>query len=173
MPSVHINIILVGHELFTSADWGEVGDAIGRTQTIYATIGLTVYADWYVIALADARGREFIDNDGEAEALTDEWTVPNHALDVFFVRGYAGTTIGLSRVDGPCDKNAKGMDGSVVAIEGTTTTTGLVTAHEAGHYLGLNHVNDTTNLMNPVVFSTASGLTADQGNNMKDHCFVI
>ncbi|HEX6160606.1 MAG TPA: matrixin family metalloprotease, partial [Thermoanaerobaculia bacterium] len=97
----------------------------------------------------------------------------NHGLDVFFVRGYAGPTIGRSRVDGPCDKDAKGMDGSVVAIEGSSAATGLVAAHEAAHYLGLSHVNDVTNLMNPSLVFTAFNLTADQGNNMRDHCFVV
>ena len=173
MPSVHINVILVGSDLFTLADQIEVLDAIQRTRTIYATIGLTVHEAWFGISQAAAKGREFIDDDGEAEALTNEWTVANHALDVFFVRGYAGSTIGLSRVDGPCDKNAKGMDGSVVAIEGSPNTTGLVAAHEAAHYLGLGHVNNTTNLMNPSVLASASTLTAAQGSNMKDHCFVI
>jgi hypothetical protein len=44
-------------------------------------------------------------------------------------------------------------------------------AHEAGHYLGLSRVNDNTNLMNPSV-PNGGILTAGQGNNMKDHCFV-
>lgn len=63
------------------------------------------------------------------------------------------------------------MDGSVVAIEGSANTTGFVLAHEAGHYLGLSHVNDSTNLMNPSVPNGGS-LTSSQGSNMRDHCFV-
>ncbi len=172
MASVQINVLLVGWELFTAADRLEVSQAIQRTRAIYATVGLTVYEDWYGIPLAYARGREFIDDDGEAAALTDEWTVHNHALDVFFVLGYAGTTIGRSRVDGPCDKDAKGMDGSVVSIESFPEVSGLVAAHEAAHYLGLGHVDDTNNLMNPFVALTASNLTRDQRINMTDHCFV-
>ena len=76
---------------------------------------------------------DVIDNDGEAEALTDEWTVPNNAVDVFAVKLYVGSTAGLSPVPGPCDKDAKGMDGTVVELIGGTT--GLVLAHEVGHYL--------------------------------------
>ena len=173
MASITINVILVGHELFTAADRTEVSAAIQRTRAIYATVGINVSELWWQISVAQARGREFIDDDGEAEALTNEWTVPNHALDVFFVTGYAGPTIGRSRVDGPCDKDAKGMDGSVVAIEGSSTVTGLVAAHEAAHYLGLGHVNDVNNLMNPFVALTATNLNASQGNNMRDHCFVV
>lgn len=173
MPSIHINVILVGADQFTTEDRREVNEALQRTRAIYATVGLSVTESPFEISVAAARGREFIDDHAEAEALTDEWTVKNQGLDVFFVRGYAGTTIGRSRVDGPCDKDAKGMDGSVVAIEGTPVETGIVTAHEAAHYLGLSHVNDVTNLMNPSLALTAFNLNGAQGANMRDHCFVV
>ena len=173
MATINMNVIVVGSELFSSADWQEILDAIQRTRNIYATVGLGIGSvEFFGIPLGSARGRENIDDDGEAAALTDEWTVPNHALDVFYVRTYAGSAVGLSPVEGPCDKNAKGMDGSVVAIEGSPVITGEATAHEMAHYLGLSHVDDVTNLMNP---SGPNGerLTPDQGANMRDHCFVF
>ena len=171
-PSVNINVILVGSDQFSATERSEVIAAINRTREIYGTVGLYVDSvQWYGIPIADSNGRENIDSNGEAEALTDEWTVPNNALDVFFVKTYAGSTIGLSRVDGPCDKDSEGMTGSVVAIEGSNAITALVTAHEACHYLGPNHVNDSTNLMNPSV-PNGGNLTSAQGNDMKDHCFV-
>ena len=174
MSQININVIAVGVELFTTADWTEVSDAIQRTRNIYATVGLGINeVKFFGISVANAKGRENIDSDSEAEALTDEWTVSNHALDLFFVRTYAGTAVGLSRVDGPCDKNAKGMDGSVVAIEGSSDTTGLATAHELAHYLGLSHDSAPGNLMLPSTTGNLGMLRADQGNNMKDHCFVF
>jgi hypothetical protein len=173
MATININVILVGSELFTTADRQEVNDAITRTRTLFAAIGLSVgqVLNW-IIPVGSARGRQDIDSDSEAETLTDEWTVNNNGLDLFFVRTYAGTTVGLSRVDGPCDKNAKGMDGSVVAVESSPNTTGFATAHELAHYLGLSHVNNSANLMNPTV-PNGGALTTSQGNNMKDHCFVF
>jgi hypothetical protein len=174
MSSVNINVILVGSELFSTSDQTEVSDAIQRTRNIFATVGLGINeVKFFAIPLALARGRQFIDSDSEAEALTDEWTVDNHALDLFFVLTYAGTAVGLSRVDGPCDKNAKGMDGSVVAIEGSSGTTGLATAHELAHYLGLSHDSAPGNLMLPSPTGNLGMLRPDQGNNMRDHCFVF
>src|SRR5688572_13937761 len=123
----------------------------------------------YFITDADANNHENIGSDGEAEDLTNEWTVDNRALDIFFVLTYSGDAIGLSRVDGPCDKDAKGMDGSVVAIE--TALTGAVLAHEAGHYLGLDHSDDDNNLMFRSV-PNGGNLTNNQGADMRDHCFV-
>jgi len=171
MPSINLNIIRVGSENFTAADGTTINNAISTMKTIYATVGFTipVIEDW-VIGLAQANGHDVIDNDDEAESLTDEWTVPNRSVDVFFVKLYVGATAGLSPVRGPCDKDAKGMDGSVVEMNGGVT--GQILAHEVGHYLGLSHVNgDSTNLMSPTV-PNGGILTASQGNIMVQHCFV-
>lgn len=169
---VHINVIRVGLESFTNADEQEIDQAVDFTRNNWAQINLGIgKVERYFISNADANGHANINNDDEAEDLTNEWTVPNHALDVFFVLTYSGSTIGLSRVDGPCDKDAKGMDGSVVAIEGSANTTGFVLSHEMGHYLGLSHVNDGTNLMNPTV-PNGGNITSSQGSDMRDHCFV-
>ena len=169
---VHMNFIRVGSDQFTNNDLAEMDSALQFTRDTYAQVNLGVgRIEHYVISTGEADGADNINNDDEAEDLTNRWTVPNSALDIFWVLTYAGTTIGLSRVDGPCDKNAKGMDGSVVAIEGSANTTGFVLAHEAGHYLGLNHSSSSSNLMFGTV-PNGGNLTSGQGSNMRDHCFV-
>jgi hypothetical protein len=169
---VHMNLIRVGIESFTAADEAEIDGAVQFTRDTYATVNLGVgrVTRWF-ITTDDANGRDNIGSDGEAEDLTNEWTVDNHALDVFFVLTYSGTTIGLSRVDGPCDKDAKGMDGSVVAIEGSANTTGFVLAHEVGHYLGLDHSSNSNRLMFGTV-PNGGVLTSGEGSDMRDHCFA-
>jgi hypothetical protein len=168
---VNMNLIRVGVEFFTAADEREIDAAVQFTRDTYATVDLGVgRVRRYFILAADANNHENIGSDGEAEDLTNEWTVDNHALDIFFVLTYAGDTVGLSAQDGPCDKDAKGMDGSVVAIE--TGSTGTALAHEAGHYLGLGHRDDDdANLMFPAL-PNGGDLTSGQGADMRDHCFV-
>jgi hypothetical protein len=170
---IHLNLIRVGSESFTNAEEREIDAAVQATREFYDQVNLGIgRVEHFFITTADANGRDNIDNDAEAVALTDAFTVPNDAFDVFFVLTYAGATIGLSAVDGPCNKNAAGMDGSVVAIEGDTNTTGFVLGHEVGHYLGLDHVtDDSTNLMFGTV-PNGGNLTSSQGDNMRDHCFV-
>jgi hypothetical protein len=171
MPNLSINVIRVGSDRFTAANDSTIVTAVDTTRTIYATVNLTLLrVQWYNITTAQARGREIIDSDGEAEALTDEWTVSNNAIDVFFVRSYLGWVAGLSPTLGPCDKNAKGMDGVVVELIGSNT--GQALAHELCHYLGLWHHDwDPSNLMYTTV-PNGGLLTGGQGWIMGAHCFV-
>jgi hypothetical protein len=169
---VHMNFIRVGSDQFTEKDLQEIDQALNAARAIYAQVNLGIgRIKHFFITTAEADGAENIDNDNEAEELTNDWTVDNDALDIFFVLSYAGTTIGLSREDGPCDKDAKGMDGSVVAIEGESSVTGLVLAHEAGHYLGLSHSSNSNNLMF-VAVPNGGQLASSQGKDMRDHCFA-
>ncbi len=169
---VHMNFIRVGSDQFLASDLSEMDAGLQFTRDNYAQVNLGVgRIEHYVISTAQADTAENINNDDEAEELTNDWTVPNSALDIFWVLTYSGSTIGLSRVDGPCDKDAKGMDGSVVAIEGDVNTTGFVLAHEAGHYLGLSHSGSSTNLMFGTV-PNGGNLSGSQGSDMRDHCFT-
>jgi hypothetical protein len=168
----HLNLIRVGSDQFTAGDRAEIDAALQSTRDTYAQVNLGIgRIEHYAISTGEADGAENIDNDDEAEDLTNDWTVPNDALDIFFVLTYAGTRAGLSRVEGPCDKDAKGMDGSVVAIESTVGNTGQILAHEAAHYLGLEHVDNSNNLMFDSV-PNGGDLTSGQGVDMRDHCFV-
>jgi len=170
MPAISINLIRVGSDQFTSTDLTTINSAVTVMRNTYATVGISLRrVENWIITTAQAKGRDVIDSNSEAEALTDEWTVPNNNVDVFLVKLYVGAVAGLSPVSGPCNKDAKGMDGSVVELVGSTT--GQVLAHEVGHYLGLPHVTDSTNVMFPSV-PNGGLLTTSQGNTMKTHCFI-
>jgi hypothetical protein len=87
-----------------------------------------------------------------------------------------GTLLGRSAVDGPCDKDAKGMNGATCGLWGSEQTARTF-AHELGHYLGLEHRNSQPdNLMcqSGQANSTRNSvlLTSGQGNAMDDHCSV-
>lgn len=169
---VHVNAIQVGSDQFTFNDAVEIDRAIAKTRDLYAAAGRSMGVgriQHFVISTAAAGGRDVINSDGEAESLTDEWTVPNDALDLFLVRQYVGSTAGLSRVDGPCDKNAKGMDGSVVEMNAGGGVSDFATAHELGHYLGLSHRTNSTALMNPTI-PNGGVITTSEADDMRDHC---
>ncbi|MCC5611979.1 M12 family metallo-peptidase [Nostoc sp. CHAB 5834] len=176
----HINIILVGSDLFTNADLDEVDAAVHKCRAIYkqqANLGVGRVLP-FAITVAKANGRHIIDNDDEAAQLTDEWTVHNNALDVFIVRDYVGGTVGRSDIDGSCnkDKTTK-MSGSVVEISNGMQQTARSFAHEIGHYLGLEHEQDKpdnlmcqSKLASSIV--TSVKLFSAQDDEIRDHCFI-
>jgi hypothetical protein len=194
---INLNIIRVGSDNFLPADREAIGNAIQITRNIYATVNLGIgRLDYYDITVANSSGRDVINNDAEASSLTDEWTLPNASLDVFFVlnswpSGTAGNiTLGISATMGPCAKDSSGvMTGSVISIRGTDP---LTLAHELGHYLGLPHVCQLapgatcpgpsgtcqpvhiTSLMHPcaIAGTVQENLSNSEGETMNAHCFV-
>jgi Metallo-peptidase family M12B Reprolysin-like len=171
MPSFGINVIRVGYEQFSSGDDALVLGAVELASDLFSRAGLFLEPiEHYGISVADSRGREIIDDNGEAEALTAEWTVPNRSIDVFFVRSFVGNRTGYSAIGGPCDKNSKGITGAVVEVQ-PRPGSGFTLAHELGHYLGLNHVAQTHNLMYDSGYMNGS-IDPFQVWIMSRHCFV-
>ena len=180
-------VILVGHENDFSGEFdrAEVTKAqyaiqVARDLLAPASLGIRKIV-WQRIPVADAGGYIDLTDRAEAEDLTDDWSGPNGGIDVFFVQtlGDAG---GWSNVEGPCDKNSKdGLTGAVLVISGSHRFTGILLAHEVGHYLGLSHTNSATNLMG--VDSNGDGiaelsnnstvLTSSQRTKIRSHCSVL
>jgi hypothetical protein len=167
---IDVNLIAVSGDTWTSAEWTMLLTGLTGAAQIYRNVGIRLRsAGTFEIPAASAGGYPTIDDDSEAEDLTDDWTVPNSACDVFCVPSYVGSVAGLSPVDGPCDKDAKGMNGSVVE---RTWPLNVIIAHEVGHYLGLDHVTAPNNFMNATVGGGSTIITSGQGNTMKKHCFI-
>ena len=58
--------------------------------------------------------------------------------------------------------NLPGGDIFGAVLEEPVGTYTNIIAHELGHYLNLDHVNDTSDLMNPIVYISSNHLTASQ-----------
>jgi hypothetical protein len=192
---INLNIIRTGIDNFVLADEQEIDNAIQVTRAIFATVNLGIgRVEHWDISVADANGRDVPTSDADARSLTDEWTVPNASFDVYFVlNGWPGstaglTTIGLSAVNGPCDKNSSSaMTGCVVVLSTAAATTGQCLAHELSHYHGLSHVcilgstggcsggscqpQHQPSLMHPCI-PNGGNLSSGEGQTMNNHCFV-
>lgn len=184
--SVNVSIINVGHEndfsgVVTRAQMRRIQFAIQVMRNIYAQQNLGVRKIyWSHIRMSQVGGYANIANVSEANDLTDDWSASNDGVDVFFVQtiGDAG---GWSNRNGPCDKSSKdGMTGSVVTLASSDAGTGIILAHEVGHYLKLAHGTTITNVMGTDtdgdgIGSTtlaSRGLTATQANLMRTHCSI-
>jgi hypothetical protein len=114
----------------------------------------------------------------EAVDLTDDFSGPNDGIDVFYVQSILNAG-GWSTTPGPCDKDEKDeMTGAVIEL--SSGILGILTAHEVGHYLGLQHATTITNVMGVdsngdgigELNSTSTNLTSSQGMTMRGHCAV-
>ena len=192
---IHLNIIRIGDDGFSSTDEENIDAAILITRRIYATRSLGIgRVEHYGVSMASANGKDVLDSEAEAKDLTNDWRIANNAIDVYFVVdiNYGGSVVGQSPIKGPCNKNTAGWGGMVGGETGRPASAlGRTLAHELGHYLGLkhNHGDDpncpgTTagcnNLMAQTRCATGCGggvcdavsLTSTQGDKIHTHCFV-
>ncbi len=179
-------IILVSHEndfsgVVTRAQVTKAQYAIQVARDIYAQRALGIRTiRWQRIPVADAGGYANIADRGEAEDLTDDWSSSGGGIDVFLVQSI-GDSGGWSNVDGPCSKESNSdLSGVVLELSSGRRFTGVLLAHEVGHYLGLDHANSITNLMGVdsdddgvgELSSNSTQLTNSQGTKMRSHCSV-
>lgn len=180
----NLSVIMVAHEEDFSGEFSEaevirIQAAIDRMRELYSQVGLgirKIYWQWIPTALAN--GYSVVDA-SEATQLTEDWSGDNDGIDMFIV-----TTItdagGWSTKNGSCNKGGSGRTGAVVEVKTDPLYWGILMAHEVGHYLGLGHANDITNVMGDDSDGNGIGsinngsieLTQTQGNTMKSHCSI-
>ena len=61
-----------------------------------------------------------------------------------------------------------GIYGAIMEASIVTYGSGIIYAHEFGHYLGLNHVVDTTDLMDAIIYTTSTKLDSGQCQTARD-----
>lgn len=148
-------MILVGHEddfsgVVTRDQVTKIQYGIQVARDLYATVDLGIRKIvWWRIPLANVEGYANIDGDHEARKLAREHSGPPGGIDVFFVQTIENAGgLAPGNPPGPVDKDENlRMTGVLVQLSGTHFWVGRGIAHEVGHYLGLEHEDQITNLM--------------------------
>jgi hypothetical protein len=187
--SVDLVIFMVGQEPDFSGsialgDMTEIQYALQVARDLYADVDLGIRrVEWD--HLSQEEGSDFVIVNGRSEArrLTHQANGREGAIDVFIVKFIQGFPAGWSPAPGPCEKRDSILgrgNGCVVELAQSRQWTGHLIAHEVGHYLGLKHEHDRTNLMcGGFVFDDcdpgydSTGITAEQAQTMKHHCMIV
>lgn len=188
--SINVTIFMVGldpddatNSTIDVDDYTLVQYAIQVCRDIYAQAGLGIRKlYWRYITPGAAGGYIDIDTPAEATDLTEDFTGPaSDSQDLFFVRSITGAA-GWSNVDGPCDKDAKDeRTGSVCELNQPSRFTGVLVAHEMGHYLGLGSGPNINNMMGSdvdgdgidTIGNQSTNITSAQASTMRSHCSVL
>ncbi len=188
--AINLCIFLVGHEPGYAGWWSQAEAqsmqlAIAVTRDLYAQVGVGIRRlFWRYIPTDEATGFWSVDA-AEATLLTAQFSGPNDGIDVFFVKNVSDAG-GWSNSNGPCNKNeVLQRTGAVLELRSddctdNTLCTGILLAHEVGHYLTLPHANNLGNVMGDdsdgdgigSINNTSVSLSNGQGNQMKNSCWI-
>lgn len=97
------------------------------------------------------------------ETTTEEprFTNPEYGSNVLGLGGSEAVSVGaipFTYVSGQLELNGPAL-GRMLTRDGTAAARGVI-EHELGHVVGLDHVNDATQLMNPSETPTVTGYAA-------------
>ncbi|HET7272099.1 MAG TPA: hypothetical protein VFI90_13560, partial [Rubrobacter sp.] len=124
----NLNVIAVGSDQFTDGDYIQIDYSIIKLRNVYRPVGVGIgRVQHWVVSTADANGLDTPTTEGDLEDLTQDWTVPNDGIDLFVphnmsIPSNGGQLLGRSAIDGPCDKDAKGMNGATCGQWGSEQT---------------------------------------------------
>lgn len=184
----NLNIIQVGFDLVADLDnaWEMLDYCTYRTRNIFRTRSLGVgRVLHFEIVSGEADGADDIGSRGEARDLWEDWSVDNNGIDAFVTRANSSGILGLSPVDGDCDKGGKDDGNWAGDLNRSFDGLSRTFAHEIGHYLSLPHNHGsscptTTAGQNRLMAQTGCAisvrtsvnLTSGEGSDARGHCIV-
>jgi len=175
-PHIHLDVILVGGDAFSTDQHCRVDIAVFGARRIFEQIPLGIgRIAFHQIDVADADGLDTVTKKSELKTLMRRYRGSHDdALDVFFPRDYYDDDVGGYG-------NAPGCNKDLYAVNGCAINTGesikknilpVVAAHEICHALRLLHRNTSGNLMHKDGDVENENLTAQQKKRLLRDCYV-
>ncbi len=102
---------------------------------------------------------------GELDIIRRRLEDPEHLLVVTTGTWNRAGTLGRSPANAWTSMPGENLYGAI--LEKPVGRFGNIIAHELGHYLNLDHVNDAQSLMNPVIYDNSTSLSREQCENAR------
>lgn len=179
-----LNIIRVGDELYSPEEYADLYDAVELAQSMYEQIAITFAVERLNLPVAWAEPFLTITSMSEVRVLRYLFSGPdNDYVDVFIVpsllrAGFLGT----SPMPGPTshsgwrsgvavDRMSAGIHGRPIGRLNVETLASAI-AHEVGHYLGIDHLDEEGNVMRPYSDSDNTVFNYPQYRTMIRHGWI-
>ncbi|CCH00329.1 hypothetical protein FAES_2320 [Fibrella aestuarina BUZ 2] len=183
MLAYGVNIIKVGD--FGAQEHNDLYTAVDQMRQIYERRDITLRGvQRYIINNAQAGGFTVLDSETEFRNLLSGWSVQNDFVDVYVCQAFNWSTFNgyAGDIPGPTSKTGN-KDGIAVDKTGFTDASGVrrlntavlsqLIGHEVGHYLGLQHLEDTNNLMRSNTGVRGPNLDYNQYRTMLPHGYMV
>ncbi|MDX1407807.1 MAG: hypothetical protein R3330_06730, partial [Saprospiraceae bacterium] len=187
MVGYGVDIIRVASDSFVGQEYTDLYDAVDVCEDIYEDRNITIYSiGRYHIDDADAGSYGIINSENECRDMWSDWSADSDGdnIDVFVCHDFSGTGFdGLAGdIPGP-DSHSGRKSGVAVDKTGYVDSSGvrrlsvdylgMLIGHEVGHYLGLEHLSVSGNLMHPSSGTYDTDLTYDQYRDTLGHDWLF
>lgn len=137
---------------------------VGQINSVYAQCGIVFQIDEYLPVTPRDYGLNYNTSSlSELDPIRSALSSSESLLVV--TTGTWMGSLGAGAANAWTTLPGEGHYGAV--LEEPVGTYPNLIGHELGHYLNLDHVSDTSNLMNPVIYTSSKGLSAQQCGEMR------
>ncbi|OFZ53386.1 MAG: hypothetical protein A2428_02010 [Bdellovibrionales bacterium RIFOXYC1_FULL_54_43] len=136
---------------------------VDRVNQIYAPCNIRFVLEEYLPVTPKDRGLEFgLSSMSDIEPTRAAFDEPNRVV-VVNTGAWDHSSIGSANAW----TAMPGTSPSGVVLESDVAENAEIVAHELGHHLNLDHVDDPANLENPIIYSTSTFISASQCSTMR------
>lgn len=130
---------------------------IGTMNKLYSGCKIAFEIEKYEQVDPTASGLSYgAQSQNELDQIRQTYAQPSNEL--------LGVTTGPwgTAVNGWTNMPGDGIYGAIMEASIVDYAGGIIYAHEFGHYLGLDHVSDSSDLMSPLIYTSSTTLTSSQ-----------
>jgi len=137
------------------------GSNLSSMNQVWAKCKIAFQVDQFEAVNPSQYGLKFnTANDGELDMIRQAFDDTTHFLVVTTGKWDRTGSLGNTGANAWTNLPGDAIFGSI--MEAPVGNYPNIIAHELGHYMNLNHVSDTSDLMNPIIYDSSTQLTASQ-----------
>jgi len=145
---------------------------VKEINEIYITCGIRFRVEDYLAVIPKDLGLDYSPTSmGDLTPIRESFDEPGKL--VVINTGAWNQAGGLGADGANAWTTMPGQDPSGVVLEKAVSSNSPLVAHELGHYLSLDHFNNASNLMNPIIYENTKELSPNQCSAMRESAQTV